>query len=550
MGFQLRDYQREAIDALTKYWGLNGGNGLIVLPTGSGKSLVIAAICQELLRDFPTMRIGMITHVRELIDQNYRELLALWPEAPAGIYSAGMGRRDVAERILFMGIQSVWKRPLTVGEFDLLLIDEAHLVSHDDDTMYRKFFDEQQARTPDMRIAGLTATAFRLDTGQLNKGDGKIFDDVVYEANVRDLIEQGYLCKLVTKSTKQKLDVSGVHMRGGEYITSELEEAIDKENITRSACLEICGAGFNRRSWLVFCITVAHGTHVCEELQRIGVKADKVFGITPKGDRDRIIDEFRRGETQALCSVMVLGTGFNVCEVDLIAGLRPTQSAGLWLQQVGRGLRNAPGKQDCLVLDFAGNTRRHGPIDTIRSDLVHHVDVMECPDCHSIVPEKTEKCPDCGHEFPKPKPLVAEEVTPKARLMHEAKADEEAEIVSDGYSSNLPQWVEVTSVHASVHYKGGDRNTTPTMRVDYQSGRFSSYSEWICPMHPPGTYPHGKAITWLAMNMLPGYEKARDIYELVRLANEGLLLKPCEIRVRPDGRFFKILDRRFEKVMS
>jgi DNA repair protein RadD len=550
--FELRNYQRAAVDALLGYWGLNGGNGLIVLPTGSGKSLVIAALCQELLRDFPRMRIGIITHVRELIAQNHRELLALWPEAPAGIYSAGMGRRDVNERILFMGIQSVWKRSLTVGNFDLLLIDEAHLVSHNDDTMYRKFFEEQRARTPDLRIAGLTATAFRLDTGQLNKGDGRIFDDVVFEANVRDLIEEGYLCKLVTKATQQKLDVSNVHTRAGEYITSELEEAIDKADITRAACLEIAGAGFGRRSWLVFCITVSHGVHVCEELQQIGVNAKSVFGTTPKGERDLIIEEFRRGEIQALVSVNVLGTGFNVCEVDLIAGLRPTQSAGLWLQQVGRGLRNAPGKVDCLVMDFSGNTRRHGPIDTIKSDLINHVDVVECPSCHSIVPADSVACPDCGHLFPievEPPITIGEDSGPMT--MHDAKADEDAVIISDARSANLPQWVPVDSVHARVHYKNGNPDATPTMRVDYMSGRFNIYSEWICPEHPPGSYPYRKALSWIGQNMKVGAAtSATRVDDLVLLANEGFLIKPSHILVRPDGRFFKILDRKFGKITA
>ena len=247
MAFELRKYQRESLDELSVYWaGNNGGNALIVLPTGAGKSLVIAALCQELLRDFPTLRIGITVYARPRIDpwQDYDELMALWPQAPAGIYSAGMNRRDTRSQILFCGIQSVWNKTDRLGNLDLLLIDEAHLVPRSASTTYRRFIDRLREDTPDMRVVGLTATAFRLDSGQLHKGDDKIFDDIVYDANVRDLIEHGYLCPLVSKATAQKLDVSGVGKRGGEFIPGQLEVAVDKDWITRGAVDERwCSSG-------------------------------------------------------------------------------------------------------------------------------------------------------------------------------------------------------------------------------------------------------------------------------------------------------------------
>lgn len=537
MAFELRDYQQDSINKLLTYWDGNGGNGLIVLPTGSGKSLVIAGLCQRLLQDFPSMRIGIITHVRELIAQDHGELMALWPEAPAGIYSAGMRRRDTSHKILFMGVQSVYARSDEIGQFDLLLIDEAHLVSHNQDTMYRKFIVDQRALVPDLRIVGLTATAFRLDTGRLDRGFNRIFDSIVHEVNVRDLIEAGWLCRLISKATVQKLDVSRVGKRGGEFITSELEQAVDQEDITRSAVREIISLGADRKSWLVFCVTVNHGRHVCEELRAQGINAEAVFGDTPKDERDRIIQAFRASEFQALVSVMVLGTGFNVPQVDTIALLRPTQSAGLFLQQVGRGLRKAPGKDNCLVLDFAGNTRRHGPIDMVGSDKV--VGAIECPECHSLLIETAKSCPDCGYVWP-----VKERAgnTPRERRLHDDRADADTEIMS----TRAPKWVPVTSMHCSVHRKYGEPHAPPTMRVDYQCGRLARYSEWVCLAHPPNSYPFQKALAWWTQHEVRHAPiKVETFEELVALANNGALRWPSEILVKPDGRYFKIAGRRF-----
>jgi len=136
---QLRPYQRASIDALYSYWSEGGGNGLIVLPTGAGKSLVLASLVKELLGQYPTLRIGCITHVKELIVQNFQELIRLWPDAPAGIFSAGVGRRDTHSRILFCGIQSVWNKTDVLGKFDVLIVDEAHLIPRNVDTTYGKF---------------------------------------------------------------------------------------------------------------------------------------------------------------------------------------------------------------------------------------------------------------------------------------------------------------------------------------------------------------------------------------------------------------------------
>jgi DNA repair protein RadD len=204
----LRPYQDEAIAALFSYWQAEGGNGLIVLPTGAGKSLVIADLMRRLIENWPQMRIICVTHTRELIVQNFQELLRLWPSAPAGIYSAGVGRRDAHAKILFCGVQSVFKRTAQIGRADLILVDEAHLIPKTDGTRYNKFLSDLRICNRGVKVVGLTATPYRLDSGWLHEGDNAIFDGIAYDIPVADLMEQGFLAPVISKSGIKTIDLS------------------------------------------------------------------------------------------------------------------------------------------------------------------------------------------------------------------------------------------------------------------------------------------------------------------------------------------------------
>lgn len=414
----LRPYQREALDALYAYWNGGGGNGLLVLPTGAGKSLVIASLAQELLREWPSLRVGIITHVKELIGQNAQELLRLWPSAPVGIYSAGLGRRDTHRQILFMGIQSVHAKAERLGDFDLLIVDEAHLIPRNADTMYGRFITACRDRVPDMRLVGLTATPYRTDTGRLDKGRGALFDDVVYEASVLDLIEGAFLSQLRSKATTAEIDTSGVSVRAGEFVAGELEAAASLPEIIAAAVKEVVERGEDRHGWLAFCTGVAHAKLVRDEFRRHEVSCEMVTGDMAAGERDAVIRAFKERHIRCLTSVGVLTTGFNAPHVDLIAMMRPTLSTGLYVQMVGRGFRLAPGKADCLVLDFSGNIRRHGPVDAVRPAAgkgaaakkdddntkvkPDTVRAKVCPSCQELNALHAEECanPHCGFQWP------------------------------------------------------------------------------------------------------------------------------------------------------
>jgi DNA repair protein RadD len=528
---ELRPYQTAAIAAIYKYFEANKGHPIIVIPTAGGKSLVMAAFIEGVLKAWPDQRILIITHVRELIAQNHAEMIGLWPEAPAGVYSAGLGRREADARILFAGIQSIHRRAAEIGFCDLVLVDEAHLIPGESSTMYRKLIDELTAVNPLLKVIGFTATPFRLDSGMLHEGENALFTDIAFEVSVRDLIDKGYLAALVSKRPKTRLDVTGVGTRGGEYIASELQAAVDKEAITRAAIDEVVSHGADRKSWLLFCSGVDHATHVAEEVRRRGIACATIFGNTPKDERDAIIAAFKKRKIRALASMGVLTTGFNAPGVDLIAMLRPTKSAGLYVQMAGRGTRLAPGKENCLVLDFAGNVSRHGPIDLVKpkkpgEPSTGDAPTKVCPECDTILPIALAECPECGFEFP------GREVKIQPRASTLA-------VIST--RSSLPQWINVSDVTYSRHDKVGGR---PSLKVHYRAGLIG-YDEWICLEHDG--LARRKAEAWWRRRgpTLPMPSRIDDALSLV-----SRLAKPAQILVRLGARYPEILDYRFAPCTS
>ena len=294
----LRPYQAESVEAILSFWQSGGGNPLVDLATGTGKSLVIAKLTQDLLAAYPAMRVLMLVHVRELVAQNVQALLRVWPDAPVGIYSAGLGQRDAHHRITFASIQSVFRRAKAIGQRDLILIDEAHLVPSAGNGMYRKLLDDMRAQTPDLRVAGFTATPYRLDTGRLDDGADRLFDRTVYSYGIGEGIRDGFLSPLISKASATEVDVSNVARRGGEFVAGELEAATDR--ITAEAVQEIVRFGADRRSWLVFCSGVKNAGKTRDALRIAGINAEMVHGETPSAERDRILRDFKAGRIRAL----------------------------------------------------------------------------------------------------------------------------------------------------------------------------------------------------------------------------------------------------------
>lgn len=476
---KLRDYQQESVDAIYNYFASNNGNPLIVAPTGAGKSVIIAKFCQGVVSRWPDQRILMVTHVKELVAQNFEKLITVWPDAPAGINAASLKRRDTDSNIIFASVQSVYKKWVDLGRFDLVLVDESHLIPQGSEGMYNRLLDGLRKFNSNLKVIGFTATPYRMKTGHLI-GEKTLFTDIAYEIRIKTLIDRGYLCKVVPKATKTDFDLSNVKIRGGEYIAGQLENAVDTAEITRGAVKEIIEHGKERKSWLIFCTGVNHAYHVCEELETKGVTAKVVTGETPLTIRDAAINDYKAGRIRALVNVNVLTTGFDAPETDLLACLRPTKSTGLWVQMIGRGMRPADGKENCLVLDFAENTAEHGPIDAIeirakkQNNEPGEAPVKICPECDTYLHAAALECIECGHEFPPPKPKIKPKASTAQLLSFEEK----------------PQCIEITRIELSIHKKPGKPDS---LKADLYSGFNHVCPDFLCLDH--GGYAADKALT-------------------------------------------------------
>ena len=354
--FALRDYQVDAVEDLLDAI-YRGEHPVASCPTGSGKSLIIAALCERI-----PGRILVATHRKELLQQNSGELDRYGDDDNFGIYSAGLKTRDTDARIIFGGIQSIYRRMQELqqaGPFAVIIADEAHLVAAKRTAvMWEAVF----AACPDAKRIGLTATPYRLDSGLLHQTKDGWFTEMPVHVTIRELTP-AYLAPLTGTLTANGVNVEQVRVRRGDYVTRELSQVASEEQAVKSAVDEMCALAAGRRSILIFCVDVHHASLVTLEMKNRGMVVRLVVGTTPAEERAEILEAFRAQRIEAVVSVEVMTTGMNIPGIDCIAMLRPTLSKSLVVQMVGRGCRHAPGKQDCLVLDFAGNLERHVPLD-------------------------------------------------------------------------------------------------------------------------------------------------------------------------------------------
>jgi DNA repair protein RadD len=413
----LRDYQQNTIDQLYEWFAAgNAGNPCLVLPTGSGKSHIVAALCKDALQNWPETRVLMLTHVKELIEQNAAKMRQHWPGAPMGIYSAGLRSKRLGEPITFAGIQSVRSKAHLLGHVDLVIIDECHLVSHKDEGSYRHLLADLTAINPALRVVGLTATPYRLGHGLITDAPA-LFHAMIEPVSIAELIYKGFLSTLRSKPTNATFDVSGVHKRGGEYIESELQAAIDTDENNVAVVDEVIDRAEGRKAWLFFCAGVHHAEQIAALLNQRGIPAACVVGTTPKADREQILADFKGGRLRALTNANVLTTGFDYPDIDLIAMLRPTMSASLYVQMAGRGMRVKSHTDHCLVLDFAGVVQAHGPITAVQPPKKAgkgngEAPVKVCDACNELVHISAKVCPTCDTPFPEPE-------KPKLELHHD-----------------------------------------------------------------------------------------------------------------------------------
>lgn len=357
--YKLRSYQQEAVDNTIKYFKKKKDPAVIVLPTGAGKSLVIAELAK-----IARGRVLVLAHVKELVEQNHLKYESYGLKA--GIYSAGLNKKDSDQKVIFGSIQSVANAHGSFFEnFTLLIIDECHRVSMEADSQYSQVIKKLRERNPNLCILGLTATPYRLGTGWIynysHRGvvqtkEERFFKQCVFELPLHYMIKNKYLTPPVKVDIPVTCyDFSELTEKGRSYTNAELEELLRQQRrLTPLIVKNIVDIteNYHRQGVMIFSSTVKHAQEILESLPE--GQGRIVIGETEDVERDQIIEDFKNKKFKYLVNVSVLTTGFDAPHVDVIAILRPTESVSLYQQIIGRGLRLEASKKDCFILDYTG----------------------------------------------------------------------------------------------------------------------------------------------------------------------------------------------------
>ncbi len=484
----LRYYQQACVNALFSAISASTDGVIGEIPTGGGKTPVIAELARRAIES--KGRAVVLTHSKELIEQIERTTKR-FGLAPS-VYSAGLDRREHDSDLVIAGIQSIYRNPFLLGDRQLAIIDECHLVSDNDESMFNQTLAAMRQNFGRVRIVGFSATPYRLGTG-LICGPDRTFKRSVYKVGVKELIDQRFLSKLITPNTEKLFETKGLKVHSdGEFRSRDVESVFSDFSRTSSACQEVVSLCQGKQSVLIFCSSVQQ-CYTLEMILRNHCDQDSVGvveGDTPDLIRERLLADFKARELRFLINCNLLTVGFDAPNVDAIVLLRATASPGLLYQMVGRGLRLDDAKgNECLVLDYGDNFERHGPIDSPafgdsqfrKKGGGGQAPDKQCPGCNSTHPA-TQKICQCGYLFP---------MSTIAGL-------------SDAAILQKPEKFHVASVGYAVHYKNGDESNTPTLRLDYECYKIDAdgkigtmpyrIAEWICIEHEG--WAGNKAFDW------------------------------------------------------
>lgn len=519
---KLRPYQQDAVNAIWAHISDRKDNPCAVLPTGSGKTPILAQLCSDVVNRW-NRRVLVLSHVKELLAQAVDKIKIMSPQLPVGIYSAGLGFKETGYAVTVAGIQSIHRKADKLGVIDLVIVDECHLIPKSGDGMYLRLLKDLRLINPAMRVVGLTATPYRTKGGVIC-GEDAILNSICYECGVRELIAKGYLCDVRTKGSKKKVDLKGVHTRGGEFVQGELEAIMNDEVLVSIAVQEIIEETRDRTSVLIFATGKKHAGQIRAEIEKHGHECGYVDGESLDFGRSHTLTRFQQRDLKFLVNINVLTTGFDAPNIDCVVMMRPTMSAGLYYQMVGRGFRIDPHKDDCLVLDYGGNVLRHGPVDAITVKSVGSgggdAPVKECPECHEIVHAGYGRCPACQYEFP----------PPEDKQKHDSAATR-AGIVTG--QKEVTEY-DVKRVDYHVHEKRNAPEGHPrTMRVEYEVGFNNWIRDYICVEHPADNFARQKAVRWWAERSNDPCPTSAD--DAVDLALQGSLAIPEQITVEREA---------------
>ena len=516
-----RYYQKESVEAALYSIKNKESNPLIVLPTGSGKNLVISLLIVEWTKKNPNKNILVVSHVKEILQQNYDELTNHLDEH-IGVYAAGLGRKDTS-RVTIVSMQTGRNNPEAFKDVSLVIVDEAHLINSWDTGTYRKFLSNF-----DTNIIGLTATPFRSD-GWIFGREETLFTEICIDytsyENFNKLTEENYLAKIYSKATDFTMKLQdGVRTTQGDYNTTDLGILFNNSKVTEQALKEV------KEMWetgkfkkaLVFCIDIAHSELVAKMMNEIGIKTGFVHSKM-ENCRFKEVESFRKGELDALTNVNTLTTGLDIPDIDLLIMLRPTKSLSLYCQISGRLLRPSPGKEFGLILDFSGNINRLGPINDLHIDNKGKAKkggeppVRECPKCSTFNHISAKNCIACGHKF-----LFKVKLTTTSSNIDITKRQE-------------PKLLNVRDVTYNVHRKKGKPDS---LRIDYMVG-LRKFKRWLS-VESTSLYAASIA-KYEIPKMLKNGEEIQGIFTVANLIkNQNKFKKPIKILVDTNDKYPKI----------
>ncbi len=532
-----RPYQQESIDQLYRWWVDHPGvdqSPILVLPTGAGKSIVIAELVRLLFDTWPEEKPRTVVLVpsKELAEQNADKLSRILPShISIGYYSASLGRKCPTADVIVATIGSIARNAHLLGNIRCVMIDECHLVNPDGAGQYRQFLNDL-AKYCAFRVVGLTATPFRGNGVWLTSGKDPLFCAIAHTVKVQTLLDSGHVSPLVRPSDviKTRIDTDEVSTLNGDFAIDELSDCVGQ--YLTAAADEAVTLAADRKKWIAFLPTVANAGDFVACLHSLGVSAALVCGETPKKDRESLIAEFRAGNIRCLVTVLALAVGFDVPDVDCILWLRPTKSPVLYVQGSGRGMRICEGKTDCLWLDFSDTTDRLGPVDAIKgrrkssSRDEQGAPFTVCGECGAQVrPANSMTCPECGEQLREAEEKEARKASDSPIMLHQVQA----KIVR----------YEVDRVTYHEHHKDGSPDS---MRVEYWAGMLRVACEWVCLAHQG--FARAKAEAWWSRQM-PARPATENIRSAVALCFRHAL-KPSHITVNESGKYPEIIKCEFE----
>ena len=532
-------HQKKALGDLYDYCRRSKGDPVLVLPTGAGKSLVIAEAVGKVIEC--GKRALVLHHNAELISQNSAAYARQFPTSEFGVNCAGLNRRDADQDVVFCSIQSVYQKAAEFGARAVVFVDECHLINPVDETMFAKFISDMK-RLAGSRLVGLTATAYRMKLG-LIAGPNRPFSHIAHTTTIPELIEADRISPVRNAKTDVSVSMDGCKINRGEFVLEEMASRFAMA--TEAAVREIVETAERegRKHCLIFTASISNAEQTAHLIRQIsGDDARVVSGMSMPIERATNLELFRSGELRYLVNVNVLTTGFDAPHIDLIGVLRATTSPGLFAQICGRGFRKSPGKTDCLLLDFGGNLSRHGCLDaanygvrSLQKNGDGHAPMKVCPGCNQENPASARVCRFCPVEFE-----VVERVPFKP-----SDADQNAVLQADAVERR--QRIRVFNRDAKLHRKRGWKEGDPiSVRVTYLGDnpdnpdaiRKIYRSVFLFPEHK--AFARNKSRTWFARRSVSAFPETA--VELVELFRAGAVADDRELEFVQDGEFWRLED--------